>query len=119
MCVVGDELYVATTWGCILIADNVSMKPIMICRSHSDNTPYIRAIVPLVASSQATDFKDDLEKNQVTPGLVSIGKGYRNLISCHMGVDDNKVDLSGHTVLLSWATELWKYDYTRIKHSET
>nr|XP_045599191.1 leucine-rich repeat serine/threonine-protein kinase 1-like isoform X5 [Procambarus clarkii] len=87
--VCGSEVYVGTTWGCVVVAEAESMRPITVFRPYEDE---VRAIVPLPPSSvildqdgnieDATDATDlDNERRFTpTPLLATIGKGYRNLL---------------------------------------
>ncbi|XP_068220598.1 leucine-rich repeat serine/threonine-protein kinase 1 isoform X12 [Palaemon carinicauda] len=87
--VCGGEVYVGTTWGCVVVAEAESMRPITVFRPYEDE---VRAIVPLPSPSVITD-KDETAgdpsdsdrdsecfTNTSTPLLATIGKGYRNLL---------------------------------------
>ncbi|XP_042874450.1 leucine-rich repeat serine/threonine-protein kinase 1-like isoform X4 [Penaeus japonicus] len=87
--VCGGEVYVGTTWGCVVVAEAESMRPITVFRPYEDE---VRAIVPLPPTSIIVepesipgDMSDgsegDIERlmNPV-PLLATIGKGYRNLL---------------------------------------
>ncbi|KAK8739408.1 hypothetical protein OTU49_003618 [Cherax quadricarinatus] len=87
--VCGSEVYVGTTWGCVVVAEAESMRPITVFRPYEDE---VRAIVPLPPSSVVLDQDGNLEdpsdptdvENErrftPTPLLATIGKGYRNLL---------------------------------------
>lgn len=89
MAVCGSEVYVGTTWGCVVVAEAESMRPITVFRPYEDE---VRAIVPLPPSSVVLDQdgnpEDRLDVIDVnsegrinrTPLLATIGKGYRNLL---------------------------------------
>ncbi|XP_076065875.1 leucine-rich repeat serine/threonine-protein kinase 1-like isoform X3 [Oratosquilla oratoria] len=104
--VCGRELYVGTMWGCVVVAEADSMRPITVFRPYEDE---VRAIVPLSSpfdiqevpiSSDTSSPKDNTgstessndssrsssmmleEGEKITsppPLLATIGKGYRNL----------------------------------------
>ncbi|XP_063611108.1 leucine-rich repeat serine/threonine-protein kinase 1-like [Penaeus indicus] len=87
--VCGGEVYVGTTWGCVVVAEAESMRPITVFRPYEDE---VRAIVPLpptsvivepeLGSGDVSDSSEgDVERlmNPV-PLLATIGKGYRNLL---------------------------------------
>ncbi|XP_064112289.1 leucine-rich repeat serine/threonine-protein kinase 1-like isoform X1 [Macrobrachium nipponense] len=87
--VCGGEVYVGTTWGCVVVAEAESMRPITVFRPYEDE---VRAIVPLPSPSVITDRDEnvadasdgdqdsDCYTNTPTPLLATIGKGYRNLL---------------------------------------
>ncbi|KAK7071611.1 hypothetical protein SK128_015270, partial [Halocaridina rubra] len=88
LAVCGGEIYVGTTWGCIVVAEAESMRPITIFRPYEDE---LRAIIPLPPPSVITEKNDnvgepldnDTEESYVSgsvPLLATIGKGYRNLL---------------------------------------
>lgn len=67
-----DELYIGTTWGCIIIAEISTLRPITIFRPYEEE---VRAIVPLSTGTNVNENKDN------TPLIATIGRGYRNLLS--------------------------------------
>lgn len=85
--VCGGEVYVGTTWGCVVVAEADSMRPITVFRPYEDE---VRAIVPLPPSVPenteiATEAStEDGEEGEGSPGptplIATIGKGYRNLL---------------------------------------
>ena len=88
MAVCGSEVYVGTTWGCVVVAEAESMRPITVFRPYENE---VRAIVPLPPSSVVLDqggSEDQIDGFGVggegvpspTPLLATIGKGYRNLL---------------------------------------
>ncbi|XP_050296551.1 leucine-rich repeat serine/threonine-protein kinase 1 isoform X5 [Anthonomus grandis grandis] len=72
-----DELYIGTTWGCIIIAEKSTLRPITIFRPYEEE---VKLIVPLVLP------KNMNESNENTPLIASIGRGYRNLLSRYTDV---------------------------------
>lgn len=44
---IGQYLYVSTTWGCVIVADAISMDPFSVFRCHSDEEFYCKAILQL------------------------------------------------------------------------
>ncbi|XP_050691737.1 leucine-rich repeat serine/threonine-protein kinase 1-like isoform X4 [Eriocheir sinensis] len=88
MAVCGSEVYVGTTWGCVVVAEAESMRPITVFRPYENE---VRAIVPLPPSlvvldqGGSEDHLDGLGMDEdgvpsPTPLLATIGKGYRNLL---------------------------------------
>lgn len=65
----GRELYIGTTWGCLIVAEASSLRPITVFRPYEDE---IRVILPLSSY--------DKEKEKQSLLVATIGKGYRNLL---------------------------------------
>lgn len=63
MAALNGELYVGTTWGCIIIVEKLSLRPITIFRPFEED---VRCIVPLYGGP--------------VPMVVTVGRGYRSLI---------------------------------------
>lgn len=80
LAVLNDELYIGTTWGCIIIAERLSLRPITIFRPYEEE---VKAIVPLVT------YKNLNENNENVPLIATIGKGYRSLLSRYTDVPVN------------------------------
>ncbi|KAJ8934094.1 hypothetical protein NQ318_004975 [Aromia moschata] len=70
--VLNEELYIGTTWGCVIIAERCTLRPITIFRPYEEE---IRAIVPLMMGRSSNGSYDN------TPLIATIGRGYRNLLS--------------------------------------
>lgn len=68
----GSELYVGTTWGCLIIAEVKSLRPITVFRPYENE---IKAIVPVPCKTG--------------PLIATIGRRYRSLISRYMDNVDN------------------------------
>ena len=62
--VVESLVYIGTCWGCLVVAETSSLRPVTVFRPYS-------AEIPSLAS-----FRPTLD----TQCLVSVGRGYRNLI---------------------------------------
>lgn len=69
LAVQGRELYIGTTWGCLIVAEASSLRPITVFRPYEDE---IRVILPLSSY--------DKEKEKQSLLVATIGKGYRNLL---------------------------------------
>ncbi|KAF5269398.1 hypothetical protein FQA39_LY18908 [Lamprigera yunnana] len=80
MTVLNAELYIGTSWGCIIIAERSSLRPITIFRPFEEE---VRAIVPLVIS------KTTKENTENTPLLATIGRGYRSLLTRYTDISIN------------------------------
>ena len=66
LCAVGKELYIGTTWGCMVVAETWSLRPITVFR------PYEGELCAIVAL-QATESRPTT--------VATFGRGYRGLIS--------------------------------------
>ncbi|XP_055923849.1 leucine-rich repeat serine/threonine-protein kinase 1 isoform X2 [Eupeodes corollae] len=76
----GNELYVGTTWGCLIIAEVNSLRPITVFRPYENE---IKAIVPV--------------PSKTTPLIATIGRRYRSLISRYMDdVDSSRQPSTSH-----------------------
>jgi len=69
LAVQGRELYIGTTWGCLIVAEASSLRPITVFRPYEDE---VRLILPL------SSYEKDKEKQSAL--VATIGKGYRNLL---------------------------------------
>ncbi|XP_017772148.1 PREDICTED: leucine-rich repeat serine/threonine-protein kinase 1 isoform X5 [Nicrophorus vespilloides] len=85
LAVLNDELYIGTTWGCIIIAERATLRPITIFRPYEED---VRAIVPLSRCKSSNESHDN------TPLIATIGRGYRSLPSRYLDVAVN----IGHTL---------------------
>lgn len=72
LAIVDLELYIGTTWGCIIIAELVSLRPITIFRPFEEE---VRSIVPLVAVQRNPTVKTECSY------IATVGRGYRSLIT--------------------------------------
>ncbi|XP_053686186.1 leucine-rich repeat serine/threonine-protein kinase 1 isoform X3 [Sabethes cyaneus] len=70
----GGELYVGTTWGCIIIVEKQSLRPVTIFRPFEED---VRCIIPLNGGPG--------------PMLVTVGRGYRSLIDRYTDVTTGQV----------------------------
>lgn len=66
MALQGRELYIGTTWGCLVVVEASSLRPITVFRPYEDE---VRLILPLNSY--------DKDKSLL---VATIGKGYRNLL---------------------------------------
>jgi hypothetical protein len=87
MTILKTELYIGTTWGCIVVAERSTMRPITVFRPFEEE---VRAIVPLLhptaediytTSDDATVTPADFQKKQSCPLIATVGRGYRSLIA--------------------------------------
>ncbi len=120
----GEYLYVASTWGCLIVLDNATMTPHMTFRPHGDVAPYIRFLLPLsdqprlemMTSQDDVILSSPEEENEITNGILSIGMGYRHLVAKHVKSGPAQLSVKQTDVcLLSWLSDHWKYTCTADK----
>ena len=94
--VVGNLLYIGACWGCLVVAETGSLRPVTVFRPYSED---IQSLVSLTPSSSKQC-------------LVSIGRGYRNLIrrycthsSSLQGDDQDEEEQAGKIFALLWRTD--------------
>ncbi|KAG8224987.1 hypothetical protein J437_LFUL005998 [Ladona fulva] len=69
MAIIGsEELYIGTTWGCVIIAERRSMRPITVFRPYEEE---VRVIAQLSHPSS----------QESCPLIATVGRGYRSLMS--------------------------------------
>lgn len=96
-----DKLYIGTSWGCLIVTEAATLRPITVFR------PYSQELQAIVTVSQA-----DSDVNS-SPLVVTLGKGYRNLIGRYVtDGDTNKKDDSdsGTVYALLWRPDDWMSD---------
>lgn len=109
LAVLQNNLYIGTSWGCIIVAEKHSLRPITIFRPYDDE---VRIILPIPeVPGTNSEF------------LVTIGRGYRSLIQRFTDITRNQVttpinteksmlaslqkDHSTHMHALLWRTDNW------------
>lgn len=110
MAILNDELYIGTTWGCIIIAERSSLRPITIFRPYEEE---VRCIIPLTLCKKSSSGHDK------APLLATIGRGYRNLLTRYTDVAINAtlqspvvtcavpVNTKQNMFVLLWRAEHW------------
>ena len=113
MLALSEYLYVASTWGCIIILDNTTMSPCVVFRPHGDVAPYIQVLLPLVEQHRYEQHDVILspdDQNEITNGILSIGIGHRNMLANSVKTSPFQPYVKQTDVcLLSWLAEHWKY----------
>ncbi|XP_059217831.1 leucine-rich repeat serine/threonine-protein kinase 1 isoform X2 [Stomoxys calcitrans] len=114
LCAHGQELYIGTTWGCLIIAEVNTLRPIAVFRPYENEIKTIIAVpnqnVPLIATigrryrSLISRYMDSLEstslKNVVTPTHFDHFKNqYKNL--------NQQQDVDNHIHVLLWKAKDW------------
>lgn len=90
LCVLGKELYIGTTWGCLVVAETWSLRPITVFR------PYEGDLCTILSFPSAQP-----------PLIVTFGRGYRELISRFKeNYAPDSID-SNHIYPIIWSTQSW------------
>ncbi|XP_037875630.1 leucine-rich repeat serine/threonine-protein kinase 1 isoform X2 [Bombyx mori] len=95
---VGDEVYVGTAWGCVIVADAATLRPITVCRPYEQD---VTAIIPLPQP----------KKSKRSPMLATFGNGYRPLVQRYAPTQTNNAQqqYNGYYCLL-WNSRHWLPD---------
>lgn len=110
LAVLDTELYIGTMWGCVIIAEKNTLRPITIFRPFQEDVRTIIALNPI--------------QSLQTPLVVTIGRGYRSLIDRFTDVQTGPVttpgssmdkktkellqkDRSNHMHALIWRADHW------------
>jgi hypothetical protein len=98
LAVLNDELYIGTTWGCIVVAEKTSMRPITVFRPFEED---VRAIVPVYTCDSSSS------EVSTSPAMVAtLGRGYRGLLSRYLDTPLPEPPKSSMLALL-WTAEHW------------
>lgn len=96
LAVLHDDLYIGTTWGCIIIAERSSLRPVTVFRPYEED---VRAIVPMIDGSKGT------------PLLATVGYGYRNLLARYTDIpilaEEATETGKKNIYVLLWRAEHW------------
>lgn len=96
VCVADQNVYVGTSWGCLIVAENSTLTPVTVFRPFEEEVQYI-AMVPSDTNTTTT--------------IATIGKGYRSLINRYTDADattrDTKDKKSHQTHCILWRAEHW------------
>uniref|UniRef100_A0A182IMZ8 non-specific serine/threonine protein kinase n=1 Tax=Anopheles atroparvus TaxID=41427 RepID=A0A182IMZ8_ANOAO len=122
LAVLGNELYIGTAWGCIIVVERGSLRPTTVFRPFEEDVRCIVPVVPAVTGGVAG--------GSTAPLVVTIGRGYRSLIERYTDVttsatstmrqlattptsQDKRLkesllrDRSNHVHALIWSAEHW------------
>ncbi|XP_058127857.1 leucine-rich repeat serine/threonine-protein kinase 1 [Anopheles ziemanni] len=70
LAVLGNELYIGTAWGCIIVVERGSLRPTTVFRPFEEDVRCIVPVVPAITGGGGI----------TAPLVVTIGRGYRSLI---------------------------------------
>lgn len=99
VCILNDIIYIGTSWGCLIVADQTTLAPVTVFRPFEEEVQYI-------APLPTTDIN-------ALPAIVSIGKGYRSLINRYTDIDspakraNDKERRIHQTHCILWRAEHW------------
>ncbi|GIX66534.1 hypothetical protein CEXT_19891 [Caerostris extrusa] len=104
MASVGSDLYIGTTWGCIVVAEGTTMRPVTVFRPFEEE---VKAILPLLPR-KPSDSKDpsSSQNTDCIPYIATVGKGYRNLIGRYASINAPAL-LQDNMFLLLWRADNW------------
>ncbi|CAH0730719.1 unnamed protein product, partial [Brenthis ino] len=93
----GEEVYVGTAWGCVVVAHAASLRPLTVFRPYEEE---VRAIVPLCAHGRCRGAH-----------VATLGAGYRPLLQRYAPAQPNATSqpYSGYYCLL-WRAQHWLPD---------
>lgn len=111
MAIVESQLYVGTTWGCVIVAEGSTMCPITVFRPFEEE---VKAILPLPQKKQLAAVTTSSSESQSPiptwhepPRIATVGKGYRNLISRYLPVGASLDSLHQNMYVILWRTDAW------------
>ena len=96
---VDKELYIGTSWGCILVCNNLSLMVYTVIRCHDET---VKHLLPLVTTPAAKSL------------VLSCGRGYRSLGSSLYGHTSypsrrsGKTSLKSESAILVWLADGWE-----------
>ena len=116
MTVYDQKLYIGTSWGCLIITEAETLRPITVFRPYSDEVQAIVSVQSLDKKKWITKRSDSLEGSsdsmQEPSYIVTLGKGYRGLIERYvtsMTQDNDNDEHDEHDSSMIYAM-LWRPD---------
>ncbi|XP_022818770.1 leucine-rich repeat serine/threonine-protein kinase 1 [Spodoptera litura] len=96
LCAIRGELYIGTAWGCIIVADSTTLRPLTVFRPYEED---VKLIVPL------HPHRED------EPGMIAtFGHGYRPLLQRYAPHNSNTTNTHNGYYCLLWRTQHWLPD---------
>lgn len=105
---VDKELYIGTSFGCILVCNNLSLMVYTIIRCHDES---VKHLLPLVTTPVVTPHS---ASEQTKALVLSCGRGYRSLGASLYGHTSypsrrsGKTFLKSESVVLVWLADVWE-----------
>ena len=138
---IDQYLYMGTTRGSVLITSALTLTPLCVFQCHSNRDFYVKAILPILPFftdghkdenlKEGGDDEEEEEDLKKVPAVVTIGKGYSNVLKTFhptldlsrpgVSTEDSNISLisdnksppidpyASHTFLLSWRAQDWEY----------
>ena len=72
--ILDKKLYVGTSWGCLIVADAHTMRPISVFRPFSEE---IQAVIPISTDPPEQGSASTASTASSSSLIVTLGKGYR------------------------------------------
>jgi len=106
---VGEFIYVATTFGCIIIIDSNALSVSAVCRPYTRSSPPITAILPLTddQSQSADPSRDHSMVKRSRRRFVTVGHGYTDLVRQTVSRYSSTMTSCEGCVLLVWSDTEW------------
>ncbi|KAJ8705805.1 hypothetical protein PYW08_012851 [Mythimna loreyi] len=96
LCALRDELYIGTAWGCVIVADAASLRPLTVFRPYEED---VQVIIPLHPHRSEE------------PGMIAtFGHGYRPLLQRYAPHSSNSTNTHNGYYCLLWRTQHWLPD---------
>ncbi|CAG0916811.1 unnamed protein product [Notodromas monacha] len=115
MAVINSELYIGTTWGCLIVANAESMRPVTVFRPFEEDLCVIK---PMKFSSAIVEVSSEdkavpEETKQPQSVIATVGKGYRSLIPRYTGVPvaSTETAYKRDIYAILWRVDDWLPDF--------
>ncbi|XP_063898871.1 uncharacterized protein LOC135119114 [Helicoverpa armigera] len=96
LCALRGELYIGTAWGCVIVADATSLRPLTVFRPYEED---VRVIIPLHP-----------HKAEEAPMIATFGHGYRPLLQRYAPHSSSSTNTHNGYYCLLWQTQHWLPD---------
>lgn len=125
MAVLNNELYIGTTWGCLIIVERTTLRPITVFRPFEESVSVLFFLTKTTINSFFHYFEFQLLcviplppiGTSPIPLLVTIGRGYRSLIDRY--TDSKTVNVSTPVQTSSNSTLADKHTREFLQRSRT
>jgi len=111
LCAVGEFVYVATTFGCVVVIDSNTLSVSAVCRPYTRSNPQITAILPLTddQSQSAEPSHDQSVVERRHSRLLTVGHGYADVVRQTVSQYSASASTSSSDscVLLLWSDSEW------------
>ncbi|GBP27199.1 hypothetical protein EVAR_15972_1 [Eumeta japonica] len=97
LCAFRSQLYAGTAWGCVVVADAATLRPVTVFRPYENE---VRAIISL-SSHEGADSSSR---------LATLGHGYRPLLHRYAPAQQTTTNTYGGMYCLLWRVDRWLPD---------